>query len=392
MSLASAQRWPIFLIIFSQFDIILALDMSDPYWPLILSASNQLSATKLAYWSGAIYMAPLLATIFTTILWTKIGERVGYKKMVLRAGFALAITQWGLFFFSDPWVILSIRLIQGGLAGFTAAAQAWSLSMTPVNNHSQVVGYLQTATALGSIVGPVFGGIVTHYYGQLSIFLFSGSFCSLVSAVLAKYLTENNSRLERSMIKNPPRFLLNDPAKNRLLLLMGATQAARWMSMPFFALYVVKQLKADSLTLGFLYAIMALAISLVASIVGRLMSQAQKKLLWPKCLLIFSLVLSGIVQWGFAFVSKAYFAFGLSLFFGSGLGAISVLLFSFLLNEMEETSRAQAIGLANTALKAGNLLGILGGTLIQANGCFSFSFLIIGFFYIGLALLASSYE
>lgn len=87
------------LVVFSQFIIILALDMSDPYWPLILSSFHLFSPYSLQYWSGAIYMAPLLTTILTTLLWTKIGEFIGYKKMILRAGFALAATQWGLFFF-----------------------------------------------------------------------------------------------------------------------------------------------------------------------------------------------------------------------------------------------------------------------------------------------------
>ena len=100
------------LIILGQLIIITMLDMSDPYWPLILASFHSFTARTLQYWSGAIYMAPLLTTIFTTLLWTKIGERIGYKKMILRAGFALAATQGALFFFSNPWLILSIRLLK----------------------------------------------------------------------------------------------------------------------------------------------------------------------------------------------------------------------------------------------------------------------------------------
>ena len=380
------------LVVFSQFIIILALDMSDPYWPLILSSFHLFNSRSLQYWSGAIYMAPLLTTILTTLLWTKIGELIGYKKMILRAGFALAATQWGLFFFSNPWAIFSIRLIQGGLAGFTAAAQAWSLAITPTNTHSQIVGRLQAATAMGSIVGPICGGIISHYYGYLSIFISSGCICLLLSFALANYLKENPVQSIRARASSQQRrFFLDECKKNLLLLLICSTQAARWMSAPFFALYVAEQLHADNLTLGFIYATMALTMSLTTSTLGRIIDNKPGQY-GGVGLLIAALLLSGSAQWGFAFISKSYLAFAVSLFWGISLGVISLLLFSFLLKGIGDASRAKAVGLGNTALKLGNLLGIMMGTLIQAEGHFMLSFAVIGCLYFLLAILAGCYK
>jgi len=383
------QAW---LVVFSQFIIILALDMSDPYWPLILSSFHLFNPRSLQYWSGAIYMAPLLTTILTTLLWTKIGELIGYKKMILRAGFALAATQWGLFFFANPWAIFTIRLIQGGLAGFTAAAQAWSLSITPTNTHSQIVGRLQAATAMGSIVGPICGGIISHYYGYLSIFISAGCVCLLLSFVLANYLKENPVQSRRaSASSRQKRFFLDECKQNLLLLLICSTQAARWMSAPFFALYVAEQLHADNLTLGFIYATMALTMSLTTSTLGRIIDNKPGQY-GGVVLLIVALLLSGLAQWGFAFISKSYLAFAVSLFWGISLGVISLLLFSFLLKGIGDESRAKAVGLGNTALKLGNLIGIMMGTLIQAEGHFMLSFAIIGCVYFFLAILAGCYK
>lgn len=380
------------LVVFSQFIIILALDMSDPYWPLILSSFHLFNSRSLQYWSGAIYMAPLLTTILTTLLWTKIGELIGYKKMILRAGFALAATQWFLFFFVNPWAIFIIRLIQGGLAGFTAAAQAWSLAITPTNTHSQVVGRLQAATAMGSIVGPLCGGIISHYYGYVSIFISAGCVCLLLSLVLANYLKENPVQsIRRSAPIRQKRFLLDEFKKNLLLLLICSTQAARWMSAPFFALYVAEQLHADNLTLGFIYATMALTMSLTTSTLGHIVDNKPGQ--YSKIgLLIAALLLSGLAQWGFAFISKSYLAFAVSLLWGISLGVISLLLFSFLLKGIGDESRAKAVGLGNTASKLGNLLGIMMGTLIQAEGHFMLSFAVIGGIYFLLAILAGYYK
>ncbi|MES2142380.1 MAG: MFS transporter [Pseudomonadota bacterium] len=379
------------LVVFSQFIIILVLDMSGPYWPLILSSLHSLNPHALLYWSGAIYVAPFLTTIFTTLLWTRMGERIGYKKMVLRAGFALAATQWSLIFLNNPWLIFSIRLLQGALAGFTAAAQAWSLAMTPINVHSQVLGRLQAATAMGSIVGPVCGGMMSHYYGYVSIFILSGCICLLISSILAIYLQENPKNPSLSKNKKQKNFFWGERRKNLLLFLICSTQAARWMPTPFFALYVIQQLHAGNLTLGFIYASIALAISLTTPSFGRVIDR-QPTYVWTKLCLVFALLLSGIVQLGFAFITRSYFAFILSIFWGVGLGIISLVLFTFLLKDANDSTRANAVGLGNTALKLGNLLGIIAGALVQAGGHFMVSFMVIGCFYFLLAVLAGCYK
>ena len=107
---------------------------------------------------------------------------------------------------------------------------------------------------------------------------------------------------------------------------------------------------------------------------------------------MFALLLSGVVQLGFAFITRSYFAFILSIFWGVGLGIISLVLFSFLLKDANDSTRANAVGLGNTALKLGNLLGIIAGALVQTGGHFMVSFMAIGCFYFILAVLAGCYK
>jgi MFS transporter, DHA1 family, staphyloferrin B biosynthesis exporter len=378
------------LMVFAQFIIILTLDMSDPYWPLILSSLHAFDQRRLQYWSGAIYMAPFLLTIFTTLLWTKMGERIGYKKMVLRAGIALMGTQWSLLFLHNPWVIFSIRLLQGALAGFTAAAQAWSLAITPKRVHSHILGRLQAATAMGSIIGPVCGGIVAHYCGYLAIFTLSGWVCLLITSFLAAYLEENSKNIQCSKEKKQKK-IFHEKRRNVLLLLICSSQALRWMPTPFFALYVVQRLHANNITLGFIYAMIAVTMSLTSLNFGRIIDN---KLSYPltRVFLISALMLSALVQCGFAFATRTYFAVVLGSIWGIGLGLISLILFTFLLKGINDNIRASVVGLGNTALKLGNLLGIIVGTLVQAEGYFMLSFMVIAGLYFVLAALANYYK
>lgn len=379
------------LIIVAQFIVIAVLGMSDPYWPLILASFNSFDATSLQYWSGAIYMAPLLSIIFTTLFWIKIGERIGYKKMILRAGFALAISQWALFFFHKPWLVFSIRLVQGAFAGFTTATQAWSLSITPIHVHSQIVGRIQGATAVGTIVGPVCGGILANYFGYLSIFITSGFICLLISILLINFLKENINYTKslKGKIKKVKKICANE---RFLLILICFTQIAKWMSKPFFALYVAKQLHASTLTLGLIYALIALAMSLTTPSVGWIVDQKSPSFIFTKYTLVGSFLLSGLVQWCYAYITQVYLAFILSIALGISLGMIALLLFSFLLKGVEESSRGKLIGLGNTALKVGNLIGIIVGTIVQAEYNFLISFLFIGSCYFALAILTMRYQ
>src|SRR5437870_9365100 len=117
------RNWQINLLLLAQFVIIACLDMSDPYWPLIIHSLNtSISQQYLQYWSAAVYIIPFFITIITTPLWTQLGDKIGHKKMLLRACIVLIITQILTGFASNPFLILAIRLLQGMFAGFTAAA------------------------------------------------------------------------------------------------------------------------------------------------------------------------------------------------------------------------------------------------------------------------------
>ena len=98
------------------------------------------------------------------------------------------------------------------------------------------------------------------------------------------------------------------------------------------------------------------------------------------------------MQCGFAFITKAYLALILSVFWGGSLGVISLVLFTFLLKGINDDRRSKVVGLGNTALKVGNLLGIILGTVVQAEAHFMISFMLIGFLYFVLAILAGRYE
>lgn len=373
------------LMFYSQIIIMACFNMSDPYWPLIIHRlDDKIPSDHLQYWSAAIYIIPFLITILTTPMWSYLGDRIGHKKMLLRASFALAGTQLLIGFATDPLLIVGIRLLQGVFAGFTAAAQAWSIIMADPKSHSYVMGRMQGATAIGTIVGPLVGGLIANYLGYSSIFFLSAAICTATVMVMMICLqeTECSQSLKKSRSLRELFHL-----QNNVLYLLGLiclTQTARWMNSSFFALYAFDQLSGDNLTVGILYSIIALAIFLSAPKWGHYIDKSYRTRN-IKMILMVTLIISALSQWLFAFSQGLILALFSALLWGISLGAIALIPFTLLLKEANANNKGSLIGFGNSATKMGNMMGVALGTLIKANVDYTYTFIAIGLFYCSLA-------
>lgn len=384
----------IFLLLLAQFLIIASLDMTDPYWPLIIQHHHHyISPRHLQYWSAAIYMAPFLVTIFTLPFWSYLGNQFGHKKMILRAAGVLVLTQLLLGFVTEPLLILGVRLIQGFFAGFTASAQAWLLMSTSINKHSRIIGRMQATTAVGTIVGPILGGWIAHYFGYREIFISSATICFCVVLLLIRHLSETPLSAAKHRLFSIKSFHHLTPTILFLLVLICVTQAARWMSMPFFALYVVQHLQGNNLTVGMLYAATALCTFGAALLWGGVLDQTIKQApLRIKWYFAGNFLLAMTSQYLFAISTRIQLALMAALLWGLSLGAIGTLSFAVLMHYIKDKHKSSIVGFSNSASKLGNLVGIGVGAVIQAEGNFITSFLAIAIFYllIGIVLFFSA--
>lgn len=106
-----------------------AMEMSGPFWPLqiqkLLGIAN---AQYTGLLSSLVYAGPMMAAMVLTPAWGRLGDRTGHKPMIIRALLALAVCQALAAITFDPWLLVGIRVAQGALAGFIAAAQAYALA------------------------------------------------------------------------------------------------------------------------------------------------------------------------------------------------------------------------------------------------------------------------
>lgn len=378
-------RWQLHLLCFSQFVMIACLDMSDPYWPLILQHTDTLlSPNMLQYWSAAIYMLPFIATVIATPIWTQWGDKIGQKKMLLRACAALVVTQFLLAYVTAPSWILVVRLAQGVFAGFSAAAQAWAVTVSMPNARASMIGHLQASTAIGTIVGPVLGGMIAQHLGYLAIFHISAGLLASVMLLLGAVLTEADKKYHRDGMSNDSWrwYQLSAPMWFALGMICF-TQAARWMSTSFFALYVAGRLQGNVVTVGVLYAVIATAMFVTAPRWGNFFDKQTVATMqrWLAILLI----LASVSQCGYAFATQMSYAFLASILWGVCLGGITLIPFAQLVRITPLGQHGKPIGLGSSASKLGNFIGVGLGATIQAMSNFTWSFCAIMMLYVTLA-------
>lgn len=382
---------------FGQAILMAMLAMSLPYWPLYIAKLGNFTPKEIRFWSTAIYIAPFVSSIISSPFWGKLGDKYGYKPMVIRACLGLFITQTLILCFADVFLIFIFRFLQGVLAGFIVAAQAWALAISPQTERSATMGKLQSATAVGNLGGPLMGGIIATYGGYHSIFSSSSVICALIT-ILFFFLLQKPEIKQLRVTKTPSNKINNwllyfQKQVIIVLLVIAIIQVARAMVTPIFALFVTEHLNGNDITVGVLYAATGLMVFVTAPTWGRLFDNLINRGYPIHTTVAFLLFICAGLQVLHAYANTALAIFILRILWGICLGALLPVLQRLLVDNSDGSKNGIFLGLGNSATKFGNLIGIILGALIEANFGYANSFLMTALLYIisgsSIFLLAS---
>ncbi|MGE5598601.1 MAG: MFS transporter, partial [Bacteroidota bacterium] len=159
----SVHQRNLLILCFTIFLAAAGWNMILPFLPLFLGELGV--KTGLAQWSSFIFAAQSLAAIYMQPFWGRLGDRVGRKPMIVRAGLCLA----GIYFLMSacrtPIQLATLRFLNGALTGFIPGSFALIATNTPEEVSGRYVATAQSASAFGSITGPVFGSILAGIAG-----------------------------------------------------------------------------------------------------------------------------------------------------------------------------------------------------------------------------------
>ncbi len=370
--------------------LMIVLAMSLPYWPLYVAQLGQFSAIEIRYWSAAIYAAPFLSSIFFSPIWGKFADNHGHKSMIIRACIGLIITQALILFVDSVFWIFIIRLLQGALAGFIAAAQSWAVSLSPTEARGSVIGKLQSSVAVGNLCGPFLGGIIATYVGYRAIFSVSTVICFVMLCVFYFVLHDSYTPQASKPIKQTKNFQSLSLLQKNVMYLLSViilTQAAQSMVTPIFSLFVTEKLAGTEMTIGILYAASGLMMLISAPIIGKFLDKLENKEKKIPTFLIVLLIAGGCVQMLNACSTSIISIFILRLLWGICLGGILPILTRIIVDNVHDYNRGLALGFGNSANRFGTLAGVLIGAIIEAQFGYTTSFLLNGSLYFISAIL-----
>ncbi|MBI1951626.1 MAG: MFS transporter [Acidobacteria bacterium] len=158
--------------------VFLGFTLVTPFLPFYIETLGIHGVRRVALWSGILLtITPLLAAILGPF-WGRLADRVGMKIMVQRILLAIAL-HWGLMFFvTNVWQMLGLRVLLGLFSGFGTMSVALVTHGCPGDRIGRAVGVLQATQIVSTAVGPLIGGLLAHAIGIRSAFLVTCALCS----------------------------------------------------------------------------------------------------------------------------------------------------------------------------------------------------------------------
>ena len=345
-----------------QFGVVLAVVFVDllgfgivlPLLPTY-AATFHVSPPAIGFLVTSFSLLQLLAVP----VWGAISDRWG-RRPVLIIGLLGSTASYVLFALAGSyWALLVSRIVAGAMGATIGVAQAYIADVTAPERRAHAMGLLGAAFAMGFILGPALGGVLSTHSYSLAGWV-AAALCA-VNAVAALAWLSETPRHEGA--RRAGRVPLRDlAAPLAASFLMTTAFAVIHLTLPLFGAEVWRD---STRQMGLLFAYMGVISAVVqGGLVGRLAPRVGEKALATAGGLLLAL--------GLALVPEAssrlllYAALG-TLSAGSALATPSV--YAVVSRRASPAQQGAALGLNQTAATLGRIAGpSLAGFLIGTSG------------------------
>ena len=166
---AANWRQTLWALVAIQFIMTMAFSMLTPIMPLLLPELGVQTEAAINLWAGILAGSTSFIAAFASPLWGSVADRHGRKLMLLRSSLAIAVFTVLMGIAANVWQFFACRALMGVFAGFSSAAIALVASQVPEERLGFSLGWLSTGQLVGSLIGPIFGGILADMTGSYRI-------------------------------------------------------------------------------------------------------------------------------------------------------------------------------------------------------------------------------
>ncbi|PAD22440.1 MFS transporter [Terribacillus saccharophilus] len=168
--LAHILRDPILLVVLILSSLIQIANFSVQ--PILSLYVQELHGPEnIAFYSGIAFSAAGLGNLLMTRTWGKLGDRIGYVKILIGLIFAAGIVYIPGALVGSVWELAVVRLLLGmAIGGIIPLRVAYIRQAAPLTMQGEVLGYNNSLRFLGNFIGPILGGMMAGYFGFSAVF------------------------------------------------------------------------------------------------------------------------------------------------------------------------------------------------------------------------------
>ena len=307
----------------------------------------------------------LLVTSFSVLqlvavpVWGGISDRFG-RRPVLIVGLVGSTASYVLFAIAGSyWALLVSRIVAGAMGATIGVAQAYIADITAPERRAHAMGILGAAFAMGFILGPALGGILsTHSYSSAGVV--AAALCAANALAALAWLPETTRRTAARRLGRVPLRALAAPLAASFFV--TAAFAVIHVTLPLFGRDVWRD---STRQMGMLFAYMGVVSAVVqGGLVGRLAARVGEKRVAAAGGLLLAI---GLALVPVASAKLALWAALGALAAGSALATPSV--YAVVSRTASASQQGAALGITQTASTLGRIVGpTIAGFLIGTSG------------------------
>lgn len=228
---------------FSNFLVAASATMVMPFLSLYIETFGHFSDEYVQRWAGFVFGITFLTAFIFSPLWGRIGDRYGYKPILLINGSGIAVSIFLMGFMDSVFGLFILRFIMGAVTGFIPTSLALISSQTPREKAGQILGTLQTGTVSGGLFGPLLGGLMADSFGFEYTFILTSISIAIATIFVAIGIketkkTEKEKKQSTHSRKDVLRFIFTNRVLVTIMLTSLIVQVANFSIQPLLALYV----------------------------------------------------------------------------------------------------------------------------------------------------------
>jgi MFS transporter, DHA1 family, multidrug resistance protein len=362
-----------------QFIMTMSFSFLSPIMPLFLPELGVTSDAGIAMWSGILNGSTSFVAAFASPLWGRLADRHGRKPMLLRSSCAIAVFTAFMGMALNVWQFFAARALMGVFAGFSSTAMALVASQVPEQRLGYALGLLSTGQLVGSLVGPVIGGLLADITGSYRIPFYCTSAITLASMALVwrgvreNFVRPDGRQRARSGIRGLA-LMVGAAGILPLFFVLFMAQFSTRAVQPVVTLFVqeIVGMRPDLATLGGVaFSVTGLAGMIAVPLLGRHSDEIGYRRVLLICLA--GATLTSLPQaFAYSYWSFTVERFAVGLFIGGILPTANALIGRM----VSRSERGTIYGMTASATFLGNSLGPLTGGAIAASFGLRWVFLI----------------